>query len=119
SSENTRTGILKGKCAYMAPEQFGGRNVDRRADIFSAGVCLWQALTGQRLWKGLSDSEIFSRLSRGEIPSPAESKPDLPPELVEICMKALEPQPDKRYETAAALASALEAFIAAHPEYAS
>jgi eukaryotic-like serine/threonine-protein kinase len=119
SSENTRTGILKGKCAYMAPEQFGGGNIDRRADVFSAGVCLWQALTGMRLWKGLSDSEIFSRLSRGEIPSPTSVKPDLPPELVAICMRALSPDQSKRYDTAAALATELEAFIAANPAYAS
>src|SRR5262249_8752669 len=50
SGGNTRTGIMKGKCAYMAPEQYGSGDVDRRADVFAAGVCLWQAITGARLW---------------------------------------------------------------------
>jgi serine/threonine-protein kinase len=117
SSGNTRTGILKGKCAYMAAEQFGGHNVDRRADIFSAGIILWQAITGARLWKGLSDAEIFSRLSRGEIPSPKTVKPDLPDQLVNICVRALALRPEGRYATAADFASDLEQFVATHPAY--
>jgi serine/threonine-protein kinase len=117
SGGNTRTGILKGKCAYMAAEQFGGHDVDRRADIFAAGVCLWQAITGARLWKGLSDAEIFSRLSRGEIPSPKTVKPDLPEELVAICMRALAPQAAGRFSTAAEFAAALEDFVGRNPNY--
>src|SRR5262249_16710245 len=117
SGGNTRTGILKGKCAYMAAEQFGGHNVDKRADIFSAGVCVWQAITGTKLWKGLSDAEIFSRLSRGEIPLPTTVNPNLPPELVDICMRALALRPEDRYATAADFATALEQFVAQHREY--
>jgi eukaryotic-like serine/threonine-protein kinase len=117
SSGNTRTGILKGKCAYMAAEQFGGHNVDRRADIFSAGICLWQAITGARLWKGLSDAEIFSRLSRGEIPSPKTVNPSLPDELVAICMRALALRPEDRFSSAASFAAALEQFVANNPRY--
>jgi serine/threonine-protein kinase len=117
SGGNTRTGILKGKCAYMAAEQFGGHDVDRRADIFAAGVCLWQAITGSRLWKGLSDAEIFSRISRGEIPSPKTVQPNLPDELVHICMRALAPAAADRFSTAAEFATALEDFVARNPGY--
>jgi serine/threonine-protein kinase len=114
SSQQTRTGVLKGKCSYMAPEQFGGRAVDRRADIFAVGVMLWQVVTGQKLWKGLTDIEIFQHLATGDIPSPLTVKPDAPPELVEICMRALAMDPDARFPTAAALQDAIEAYLAKH-----
>src|SRR5262249_1019787 len=68
SSSDTHTGIMKGKCGYMAAEQFGGKQVDRRADVFAVGVMLWQAATGQRLWKNLSDAEIFAKLAKNEVP---------------------------------------------------
>ncbi len=111
SSSDTRTGIMKGKCAYMAPEQFGGATVDRRADVFAVGVTLWQALTGKRLWKGLSDADIFARLSRGEIPTPTSVKPEIPEALNRICMRALAQRPDDRFQTAAELQSALEDYL--------
>jgi eukaryotic-like serine/threonine-protein kinase len=117
SGSNTRTGILKGKCAYMAPEQFGGHNIDRRADVFAAGVCLWQAITGTKLWKGLSDAEIFSKLSRGEIPSPKTVKPDLPDELVKITMKALALNSADRWTSAAEFGRALEDFVTRNATY--
>ncbi|WP_146654507.1 serine/threonine-protein kinase [Labilithrix luteola] len=68
STGDTRTGVMKGKCAYMPAEQFGGKQIDRRADVFAVGVILWQALAGRRLWKGLSDAEIFQRVATGNIP---------------------------------------------------
>jgi serine/threonine protein kinase len=111
SSNDTRTGIMKGKCAYMAPEQFGGMRVDRRSDVFALGVMLWQALTETRLWKGLSDADIFARLSRGEIPTPRSVKPNVPEELERICMRALGQKPDDRYSTAAELQSEIESYI--------
>ena len=117
SNGNTRTGIMKGKCAYMSAEQFGGKTVDRRADIFAAGVCLWQAVTNARLWRGLSDAEIFSRISRGEIPSPKSVKADLPDPLVKICMRALALRPEDRYATVADFLGELDDFIQSHAEY--
>jgi serine/threonine protein kinase len=113
SSSDTRTGIMKGKCAYMAPEQFGGMTVDRRADLFAVGVMLWQALTGRRLWKGLSDADIFAHLSRGEIPTPRSLKPDVPEELERICMRALSPRPEERFGNAAEFESAIENYLSA------
>jgi eukaryotic-like serine/threonine-protein kinase len=111
SSSETRTGVLKGKVAYMAPEQARGERVDRRADIFSVGVMLWEAATGKRLWKGVPDITILQRLLSGEIPTPRSLKPELSEKLEAIILKALSHQRDDRYATAADLQSALETYL--------
>jgi len=102
----TRSGIVKGKVAYMAPEQAGCLDIDRRADVFSVGVMLWEASTGTRMWKGIQEAEIMQRLCVGKIPSsPRALNPDLPDELDRICRRALAYKPDERYATAAAISS--------------
>ncbi len=116
SSHHTRTGVLKGKCSYMAPEQFRAEGVDRRADIFALGVMVWQAITRRRLWKGLSDVEIFHRLAHGEIPSPLSVDPYLPSPLVHICERALAPNPLNRYGSAAELGEALDNYLSTLPD---
>src|SRR4029434_2518359 len=86
----TRTGVVKGKTTYMPPEQALGLDVDRRADVFSVGVMLWEAATGQRMWKGMEDVVILARLINGEIPtSPREVNPDVPEAIDAICRRAL------------------------------
>jgi serine/threonine-protein kinase len=115
SSSDTRTGIMKGKCAYMAAEQFGGKNVDRRADVFAVGVMLWQAATGRRLWQNLGDAEIFAKLAKSEIPPPRSIREDIPEALEKIIMKALAQSPEDRYATAADFQAALEGFMATLP----
>jgi serine/threonine-protein kinase len=111
SSSETRTGVLKGKVAYMGPEQARGERVDRRADVFSVGVMLWEAATGKRLWKGVPDITILQRLLAGEIPTPRSVKPDVPEKLEAIILKALAHQREDRYATAADLAMDLEGFL--------
>jgi serine/threonine-protein kinase len=111
SSSETRTGVLKGKVAYMAPEQARGERVDRRADVFSVGVMLWEATTGKRMWKGVPDITILQRLLSGEIPTPSSIKPDIPEKLEAIILKALAHQRDDRYPTAADLQSAVETYL--------
>ena len=111
SSSETRTGVLKGKVAYMAPEQARGERVDRRADIFSVGVMMWEAATGKRLWKGVPDITILQRLLSGEIPTPRSIKPELPEKLEAIILKALSHQREDRYETAADLQNAIDAYL--------
>lgn len=111
SSGDTRTGIMKGKCAYMAAEQFGGTKVDRRADVFAVGVMLWQALTGTRMWKGLSDADIFQRLAQGDIRKPTSVKPEIPAEIEAICMRALALKPEDRFATAADFQNELEKYL--------
>jgi serine/threonine-protein kinase len=81
SSMDTQTGAVKGKATYMSPEQATRGAVDHRSDIFSVGVMLWQALTGQRLWGDRSDFEIFLELQRGALPSPRSARRDVPEEL--------------------------------------
>ena len=116
SSHHTRTGVVKGKCAYMAPEQFRQEGIDRRADIFALGVMTWQAATRTRLWKGLTDIEIFHRLATGEIPSPLSIDPSMPTGLVAICERALAPNRDQRFGTAQELGEAIEAYLGTLPD---
>lgn len=111
SSAETRLGVVKGKVAYMAPEQARGERVDRRADIFSAGVMLWEAATGRRLWKGIPDLTVLHRLINGDIPSPREIDPEVPEDLEKIVMKALALRREDRYSTSVELATALEEML--------
>ena len=111
SSSETRSGVLKGKVAYMAPEQARGERVDRRADVFSVGVMIWEAATGKRLWKGVPDITILQRLLAGEIPTARSVKAEVPEALDEIIQKALSHQREDRYETAADLQLAVEGYL--------
>ncbi|MDC0679440.1 serine/threonine protein kinase [Sorangium atrum] len=107
----TQTGTMKGKVAYMAPEQAFSHSsqIDRRADVFSAGVILWEMLAGRRLWRGLSDPQIISRLMR-DIPDLRSARPEVPVELARICAKALAHSPGERYSTAAAFRAELDRY---------
>lgn len=111
SQSHTRTGIIKGKIAYMAPERFKMRTLDRRSDVFSAGSLLWEAASGSRLWAGVPDLEIFSRVASGKIPRPSEVNPSVSTHLEQICMRALAVQPDERYQTAEELRIDLEGWL--------
>ncbi len=109
----TREGTYKGKVRYMAPEQFMGEPLDRRADIFSAGILLWRALTGRRLWEGLDQLAIMHRLaSREPVPAPSSLRPDVPPALDEACRRALSIKPDGRFPNASEFAAVLEEHLA-------
>ena len=104
----TRTGQLKGKIAYMAPEQARSEKIDRRADVFAMGICLWEMLAGRRLFKAEAEGETLNRLLYEPIPSVRSVDPEVPRELDEICAKALTRDLDKRFATAAAFSDALE-----------
>jgi serine/threonine protein kinase len=111
SSLQTATGVLKGRVAYMAPEQAWGNAVDRRADIYSAGVLIWEAAAGRRLWPKMSDVEILARVLREGPPSLRSVCPDAPPELDEICKRAMAKEVEDRYPTTLALREDLEAHL--------
>jgi serine/threonine-protein kinase len=115
SSDDTRTGVMKGKVAYMAAERFGRGNVDRRSDIFSVAAMMWHLLAREKLWKGLSDAEIFSRLATGQVPSPRTVDPNIDPRLEQICMKGLALRPEDRFQTAADMQYALEDYLQTQP----
>jgi len=111
----TKHGVIKGKVAYMAPEQARGEIVDRRADVFAVGVMLYEACVGERMWKGLTDSEIVRNIYRSRHPvSPRAKNPAISPELDAIVSKALAGLPAQRYASAAALQSDLETYIDDH-----
>ena len=111
ASSETRAGVVKGKVAYMAPEQARGEPVDRRTDIFAAGVMLWEAATGTRPFRGLSDVEILHRLIHGDIPSAKAANPAIPDALDAIVKKAIAPNRAERYATAVELRTALEGYL--------
>ena len=108
----TNSHVLKGTARYMAPEAVGGeRTIDRRADVFSVGVMLWEAASGKRLWDGAEELQIIRRLMDNDVPSPDVVSPDVPTELAAICTKALQLDPNDRYATAAELREALVGFL--------
>jgi serine/threonine-protein kinase len=105
----TRTGQIKGKLAYMSPEQaMGDQDIDRRADIFAAGIVLWEVVTGRRLFKGEGDADTLLRVLSSPIESVRSVSPDAPAAIEAVVTKALERNRDARYSTAAELAEALE-----------
>ena len=111
-SSETQSGTLKGKIAYMSPEQCMGETIDRRSDVFALGIVLYELLTVRRLFKGTSDFLTMSAIVAGNVPKPSEHRPDVPPELEAICLKALAHIPSERYQTAEAMRSDLEQFAA-------
>lgn len=110
-----RTGTLKGKIKYMAPEQLQrGVPIDQRADIFSAGVCLYLATVGAFPYEGETDLEVIAKASAGSFLKPSERCADFPPELERIILWAMAPDREVRCSDARQLARALEAFVASH-----
>ena len=107
----TQTGKVKGKYAYMAPEQARARTVDRRSDIFALGIVLWEMSVGQRLSRGDDESDFVKNIARGYVDPPSTILPGYSPELETIVMHALAAQPEDRYQTAADLQHDLEDFI--------
>jgi eukaryotic-like serine/threonine-protein kinase len=108
----TRAGTLKGKVAYMAPEQIRGDSIDGRADVFSLGVVLWEALTGARLFEGATDYRIWQAVMEAPIP-PVSSIRREHAALDPVVARALNRDPDRRHSTMRALADDLRAATAA------
>ena len=111
SESETRAGVLKGKIAFMAPEQAMGHPVDARADIYAVGAVLWDIAAGQRLWKGTPEGHALYRTVQGDIPAPSSVNPDVDPRLEKICLKALAAEPADRYPDAPALLHDLESLV--------
>jgi serine/threonine-protein kinase len=104
----TIDGKVRGKLAYMAPEQLRGEQVDRRADVYSAGVVLWEMLTGRALFKGENEAATIANVLFGRVPRPSSLRPELSRELDELTLRALERRRVRRFETARQMALALE-----------
>jgi serine/threonine-protein kinase len=97
----TRSGAVKGKLAYMSPEQVSSAPVDGRSDLFSLGVVLWELLAGQRLYHADSEGELFAKVSRAEVPPLGPLNPEVTPELEQVLRRLLEPRPEERHQSAA------------------
>ena len=111
-STKTRAGVIKGKLVYMSPEQSWGDKVDQRTDIFSAGIVLYEALTGGSLYLEKNPVKLLEMVRKATIPPPSSRRPaDISPELDAIVMKALAPRPDDRYQTAMEFAETLTAYL--------
>jgi serine/threonine-protein kinase len=107
----TRTGVVKGKYIYMAPEQAQGKEVDRRADVFSLGVSLYESLTNVRPFARENDLAVLNALLQSDFQPPALLRRDIPPELNAVVLKALALFPHDRYATAADFADAIEQSV--------
>jgi serine/threonine-protein kinase len=117
---HTRPGSIKGKLAYLAPEAIRGGAVDRRADVFSVGVLLWELLAGRSMWDYRSESEIAWQLASGVRPPALPKDIEVPEPLRVICERALAIDPNERQQSAgeleAELASVWLGSVDSHPK---
>lgn len=107
-SQTTREGQLKGKLSYMPPEQLRRDVVDRRSDVYSAAVVLWEALTGERLFEAQSEAHVVMNVLNKEVPPPSALAPEVPPSIDAIVLRALARDPEQRFQSARDMAIALE-----------
>lgn len=103
----TREGIVKGKLAYMPPEQLYGEALDRRTDVYAAGVVLWEMLTGRRLFGKSSEADTIAHILNAPVVPPGDISSDLRA-FDAVVLRALARNPDDRFETAQAMAVSLE-----------
>ncbi len=108
---STRAGTLKGKLAYMSPEQVRGAEVDRTTDIFALGVVLWEITTSQRLFRMDTDLDTLEKVQACVVPPPSTIVPGYPPELEACVMKALSKRKQDRFPTAREFSRALQTFL--------
>lgn len=110
---STRDGSIRGKIAYMSPEQVADSGIDQRADIYSFGVVLWELIAGRPMFEAETDVALFGKAMRGPTERVAEVMPDIPPSIDNAIWRALARDPRRRYPTARAFADALVAAFGA------
>jgi serine/threonine protein kinase len=110
-ASRTQAGILKGKFGYMSPEQVRGMPLDRRSDVFSVGVVLFEILTNTRLFQAETDFATLEKVRAVEVPRPSSLNPDIPKPLENIIYKALAREPEQRYQSSIELHDELQAFM--------
>jgi serine/threonine protein kinase len=122
SAENvarTDLGVVKGKFGYMSPEQIKGAALDRRSDVFGAGICLYELLTGERLFSGENDYKAVERVRNVDFEPPSALNRQVPSRLERVVMKALAKHPRDRYQSTNDLRRALQSFMAEANEFVS
>src|SRR4051812_19709456 len=107
----TRPGVVKGKYAYMSPEQVEGKLLDGRSDVFSVGICLYEMLTGVPLFRRDDVTASMREIRDGKPIHPEKHRKDVPEELIKIMRRALQTSRDNRYASAAAMQMDLEKFL--------
>jgi serine/threonine protein kinase len=107
----TRSGVLKGKYAYMSPEQAEGKPLDPRSDVFALGVVLWELATGQRLFKRATEAATLTAVLKCQVARPSEVNPAVPPTFDRVCLKALEREVQDRTPSCRQLQVELEDFL--------
>jgi hypothetical protein len=106
----TQAGVVKGKLAYLSPEQASGESIDHRADIYALGLVFYETLAGKRVYPFSSEVEAIRMIPKMDIETLSHSVSGIPEDLSRIVMKCLEKQKDLRYQSAAAIYSDLAAF---------
>jgi serine/threonine-protein kinase len=109
-ASKTAAGVIKGKVAYMSPEQAVGAPVDRRTDVFALGTTLWELSCDRRLFKHTDEVETLRRVHAADVPEPTKIVAGYPPELARIVRRALARDKERRYPTAEEMARALDTF---------
>jgi tRNA A-37 threonylcarbamoyl transferase component Bud32 len=109
----TTAGVVRGTIPYMSPEQARGQLLDRRSDLFSVGILLYELTVGRRLYDGDDNFEVLKRIIEAPVPSPAAASPGYPPLLDEVVGRALQKKPIDRFQSAAEMLSAIENVAAA------
>ena len=104
----TQFGMIKGKVAYMSPEQASGRPIDHRSDIFSIGILLYEMVTGKRMFTGTDTLQILAKVSRAEFEPPEVAHSGLSPKIYQILNKALMKEPGERYQSCGEMLADLE-----------
>ena len=113
-AQTTRDGQMKGKLAYMAPEQIlGETEIDRRVDVYAAGVVAWESLVARRLFEGQNEGAIMRQVLSGQVAAPSSLVPDVPSSADAVLLKAMSLDRDKRFATAFEFAVALEESLGA------
>lgn len=111
NTASTHTGVVKGKFAYMSPEQVNAEPLDRRSDIFTLGILLWEALTGRRLFKGGTPRETVALILGCSVKNPKTLRANVPERLAAITLRCLEHDADQRYATAKEVADELRTCV--------
>ncbi|HEY5610746.1 MAG TPA: protein kinase, partial [Thermoanaerobaculia bacterium] len=110
-ASHTQAGALKGKLQYMSPEQAWGRPIDRRADIFALATVLFEMLTERKLFVGDNEMSILEQVREARVAPPSQFNDEITPEIDAIVRKALQKEPDNRYQTAGELAKDLDTIL--------
>ena len=113
SISSSQSSVLKGKIGYASPEQLEDAQIDRRSDVFSLGVVLWELLVFDRLFRAGSAAATVKKILDGDPPPPSSRRPEVPPELDKVCLKALARDRDERYQTAGEMRAALLGILQA------